>query len=109
MSVSARRSSPASSPGHVRHRARRILIVYPAGLQVQWQEQMRDKFKLDKILDTALMRDLRRRRNVHVNPWGHHPRPDRVDGLRQTDPPATSSARRPAAPTAGCCLAGAIC
>jgi len=59
----------------LRHRARRILIVCPAGLQVQWREQMRDKFGLDfKILDTALMRDLRRQRGIHVNPWGHHPR-----------------------------------
>ena len=59
----------------LRHRARRILIICPAGLQVQWREQMRDKFGLDfKILDTALMRDLRRQRGIHVNPWGHHPR-----------------------------------
>lgn len=59
----------------LRHRARRILIICPAGLQVQWREQMRDKFGLDfRILDTALMRDLRRQRGIHVNPWGHHPR-----------------------------------
>jgi len=59
----------------LRHRARRILIVCPAGLQVQWREQMRDKFGLDfKILDSALMRELRRQRGIHVNPWGHHPR-----------------------------------
>ncbi len=59
----------------LRHRARRILIVCPAGLQVQWREQMRDKFGLDfRILDTPLMRDLRRQRGIHVNPWGHHPR-----------------------------------
>ena len=30
----------------IRHRARKILIVSPASLQVQWQEQMRDKFGL---------------------------------------------------------------
>jgi len=59
----------------LRHRARRILIVCPAGLQVQWREQMLDKFGLDfRILDTALMHDLRRQRGIHVNPWGHHPR-----------------------------------
>lgn len=59
----------------LRHRARRILIICPAGLQVQWREQMRDKFGLDfRILDTALMRNLRRQRGIHVNPWGHHPR-----------------------------------
>ena len=31
----------------IRHRTRKILIVCPASLQVQWQEQMRDKFGLD--------------------------------------------------------------
>lgn len=59
----------------LRHRARRILIVCPAGLQVQWREQMRDKFGLEfRILDSQLMRRLRRDRGLHVNPWGHHPR-----------------------------------
>jgi len=59
----------------LRHRARRILIVCPAGLQVQWREQMRDKFGLRfRILDSAAMASLRRERGIHVNPWGHHPR-----------------------------------
>lgn len=59
----------------IRHRARRILIVCPAALQVQWGDQMRDKFGLDfRIVDTSLMRDLRRKRGIHVNPWGHFPR-----------------------------------
>lgn len=59
----------------LRHRARRILIVCPAGLQVQWQEQMRDKFGLGfRIIDSTMMRRLRRERGIHVNPWGHHPR-----------------------------------
>lgn len=59
----------------LRHRARRIFVVCPAGLQVQWQEQMRDKFGLDfRIVDSELMRDLRRKRGIHVNPWGHYPR-----------------------------------
>ena len=58
-----------------RHRARKILIVCPASLQVQWQEQMRDKFGLDfRIVDSSLMRDLRRTRGIHVNPWNHFPR-----------------------------------
>lgn len=59
----------------LRHRARRILIVCPAGLQVQWREQMRDKFGLRfRILDRAAMGRLRRERGIHVNPWGHYPR-----------------------------------
>src|SRR5271167_470171 len=36
---------------------------------------MRDKFGLDfRIVDSELMRDLRRRRGIHVNPWSHFPR-----------------------------------
>jgi len=36
---------------------------------------MRDKFGLDfRIVDSSLMRDLRRRRGIHVNPWAHFPR-----------------------------------
>jgi superfamily II DNA or RNA helicase len=59
----------------IRHRARKILIVCPAALQVQWREQMRDKFGLEfRIVDSDLMRTLRRERGLHVNPWTHFPR-----------------------------------
>jgi superfamily II DNA or RNA helicase len=59
----------------IRHRARRVMVVCPASLQVQWRDQMRDKFGLDfRIVDSELMRDLRRRRGIHVNPWSHFPR-----------------------------------
>jgi SNF2 family DNA or RNA helicase len=59
----------------IRHRARRILIICPAALQVQWHDQMRDKFGLEfRIVDSQLMKDLRRERGLHVNPWAHFPR-----------------------------------
>jgi hypothetical protein len=59
----------------IRHRARRVLVVCPASLQVQWRDQMRDKFGLDfRVVDSDLMKDLRRRRGIHVNPWSHFPR-----------------------------------
>jgi len=59
----------------IRHRARKILVVCPSSLQIQWRDQMRDKFGLDfRIVDSELMRDLRRRRGIHVNPWAHFPR-----------------------------------
>ena len=36
---------------------------------------MRDKFGLDfRIVDATLMKELRRKRGIHVNPWGHFPR-----------------------------------
>lgn len=59
----------------IRHRARKLLIVCPSSLQIQWQEQMRDKFGLDfRIVNSELMRTLRRTRGIHVNPWSHFPR-----------------------------------
>lgn len=59
----------------LRHRVRSILIVCPSSLQIQWREQMRDKFGLEfRIVDSALMKDLRRRRGLHTNPWTHFPR-----------------------------------
>lgn len=59
----------------LRHRARSILIVCPSSIQVQWKEEMRDKFGLDfRIVDSQLLSDLRRRRGIHVNPWAHFPR-----------------------------------
>jgi len=59
----------------IRHRARKILIVCPAALQIQWRDQMRDKFGLEfRIVDSELMKNLRRERGLHVNPWTHFPR-----------------------------------
>ena len=59
----------------LRHRARSVLVVCPAALQIQWRDQMRDKFGLEfRIVDTEFMRVLRRERGLHVNPWTHFPR-----------------------------------
>jgi len=59
----------------VRHRARSVLVVCPSALQIQWRDQMRDKFGLEfRIVDRELMRQLRRERGLHVNPWTHFPR-----------------------------------
>lgn len=59
----------------LRYRAQRVLIVCPAGLQIQWRDQMLDKFGLEfRIVDSGLMKSLRRRRGIHVNPWTHFPR-----------------------------------
>ena len=59
----------------IRHRARRILVVCPAALQIQWRDQMRDKFGLEfRIVDSDLMKALRRERGVQANPWTHFPR-----------------------------------
>jgi SNF2 family DNA or RNA helicase len=48
----------------IRHRARRILVVCPSALQIQWREQMRDMFGLDfRIVDSKWMKVLRRDRS----------------------------------------------
>ncbi len=59
----------------VRHRARKILVVCPSSLQIQWHDQMRDKFGLEfHIVDSDLLKTLRRKRGIHANPWSHFPR-----------------------------------
>ena len=59
----------------VRNRARSVLVVCPAGLQIHWRDQMREKFGLEfRIVDSDLMKQLRRSRGLHVNPWSHFPR-----------------------------------
>lgn len=59
----------------LRHRVRSVLVVCPSGLQIQWREQMRDKFGLDfRIIDSDEMKRLRRSRGLNVNPWSHYPR-----------------------------------
>ncbi len=59
----------------LRGRVRTVLVVCPASLQIQWRDQMRDKFGLEfRIVDSELMKTLRRTRGLHVNPWTHFPR-----------------------------------
>jgi superfamily II DNA or RNA helicase len=59
----------------LRHRVRTVLVVCPSSLQIQWKEEMRDKFGLEfRIIDSESISLLRRKRGIHVNPWGHFPR-----------------------------------
>src|ERR1035441_1363809 len=59
----------------LRHRVRSVLIICPSSLQVQWKEEMRDKFGLEfRIIDSETISLLRRKRGIHVNPWSHFPR-----------------------------------
>ena len=53
----------------IRHRARTVLVVCPASLTLKWRDQMRDKFGLDfRIVDTAMLRELRRSRGLARQP-----------------------------------------
>jgi excisionase family DNA binding protein len=59
----------------LRHRARSVLVVCPASLCVKWRDEMAEKFGLEfRIVDTELLRHLRRTRGLRANPWTHFPR-----------------------------------
>ena len=59
----------------IRHRARTMLVVCPASLQIKWQTEMLEKFGLEfRIVDTDYIKRLRRDRGIHVNPWSSFPR-----------------------------------
>lgn len=59
----------------LRHRARTIFIVCPASLQEKWRLEMQEKFGLEfKIVNTAYIKELRRKRGIHANPWSSFPR-----------------------------------
>jgi superfamily II DNA or RNA helicase len=59
----------------LRHRARSIMIVCPASLQDKWHLEMLEKFGLEfKIINTEYIKQLRRQRGIHANPWTSFPR-----------------------------------
>lgn len=59
----------------LRHRARTVLIICPASLQEKWRVEMLEKFGLEfQIVDTSYIKQLRRNRGIHANPWTSHPR-----------------------------------
>ena len=59
----------------VRHRARTVFVVCPASLQIKWQVEMWEKFGLEfRIVDTPYIKQLRRERGIHANPWTSFPR-----------------------------------
>jgi SNF2 family DNA or RNA helicase len=54
----------------LRQRVRTVLIVCPSAIQIQWQEQMWEKFGLQfDIVNSAYVRELRKTRSLHANPW----------------------------------------
>lgn len=59
----------------LRHRARSVMIVCPASLQDKWHLEMLEKFGLEfKIINTDYIKQLRRQRGIHANPWTSFPR-----------------------------------
>ncbi|MDX9721517.1 MAG: DISARM system SNF2-like helicase DrmD [Myxococcota bacterium] len=59
----------------LRRRIRRVLIMAPAALRDQWQQEMLDKFALPfDLIDRAETHKLRRRLGLDANPWRTFPR-----------------------------------
>ena len=60
---------------NARRRADRILIICPAGICEQWQEEMAGKFGLEfKVFDREGVHEARKRIEVSGNPWATEPR-----------------------------------
>jgi superfamily II DNA or RNA helicase len=70
-----------------RFRIRRVLVVCPASLQLQWRDEMRDKFGLDfKVIDRESTLDVQREFGMDANPWAMVPKViTSMDYLRQPD------------------------
>ncbi|OPY30649.1 MAG: ATP-dependent helicase HepA [Methanomassiliicoccales archaeon PtaU1.Bin030] len=68
-------------------RIRRIMVICPSSLQVQWQDEMREKFNLDfTILDSEQVYSIQRELGMDANPWTVHPRIiTSMDYLKQQD------------------------
>lgn len=58
-----------------KRRIRRVLILTPASLRTQWQQEMEDKFSIGfDILDKAATHKLQREMGLDANPWRALPR-----------------------------------
>lgn len=59
----------------LRHRARSVIVVCPAGLVLKWQDEMLEKFGLRfEIVNSDTMREFRREYGVHANLFVLFPR-----------------------------------
>ncbi|WP_448604963.1 DISARM system SNF2-like helicase DrmD, partial [Thermoleptolyngbya sp.] len=59
----------------LRRRIRRVLILCPAALRKQWQQEMKTKFSLSfDVVDRAETHALQKRLGLDANPWRTYPR-----------------------------------
>jgi superfamily II DNA or RNA helicase len=59
----------------IRRRVRRVLILTPASLTLQWQREMKTKFSLNfDLIDRAETHAVQRRLGLDANPWRTFPR-----------------------------------
>lgn len=70
-----------------RRRIRRVMVICPASLQLQWRDELSSKFALDfTVLDRAATVDVQREYGMDANPWAVTPRSiTSMDFLRQPD------------------------
>jgi len=66
---------------------RRILILCPSSLQIQWQDEMKEKFNIDfTVLDSDQIFEMQRTLGMDANPWKVYPRIIiSMDYLKQPD------------------------
>jgi superfamily II DNA or RNA helicase len=90
----------------LRRRIRRVLILTPASLRVQWRDELWSKFSLPfEIVDRDSTAKLRRQLGVDANPWRSHSRiiasyhylkqPDVLEEFRAASQPEPGSAHLP--------------
>lgn len=54
----------------LRRRVRRVLVLCPASLRLQWQQELRDKFSLAfDVVDRPATHALQRKLGLEANPW----------------------------------------
>ena len=70
-----------------RRRIRRVLVICPASLQLQWRDELRSKFALDfTVLNRDRTTEIQREYGMDANPWTVTPRViTSMDFLRQPD------------------------
>jgi len=68
-------------------RIRKILIVCPSALQIQWKDEMKEKFNIDfVVLDSEQVLETQRELGMDANPWTIYPKIiTSMDYLKQPD------------------------
>jgi len=71
----------------LQRKIRRVLIICPSSLQIQWQDEMKEKFNIEfTVLDSDQVYEMQRTLGMDANPWKVYPRIIiSMDYLKQPD------------------------